>query len=67
MEERVGYIQDFINKENTSTGYEYDRYMEYRSSNFSSVITEGSGNKEECIMSCVNHYLGLNIMIYLKL
>ncbi|KNF07693.1 putative pyridoxal phosphate-dependent acyltransferase [Gottschalkia purinilytica] len=60
IEKRAKYIQDFINKENRYTGYEYDRYLEYGASNLSNVITENSGNKKECILWCVNHYLSLN-------
>lgn len=60
IEERANYIQEFINKENIDTGYEYDRYMENGASNLSNVITEHSGDKKECILWCVNHYLSLN-------
>lgn len=60
IEERSRYIQDFISKENEGTGYEYDRYMEQGASNFSNVIDESSGDKKECILWCVNHYLSLN-------
>lgn len=60
IDERAKYIQDFINQENMDKGYEYDRYMEYGASNFSNVVTEYSGEKMECILWCVNHYLSLN-------
>ncbi|KMT21954.1 aminotransferase class I/II-fold pyridoxal phosphate-dependent enzyme [Clostridium cylindrosporum] len=60
VEERARYVQHFIDKENMDIGYEYDRYMEYGASNFSSVVTEHNKKKKECILWCVNHYLSLN-------
>lgn len=60
IEERARLIQGFIDVENTGDGYEYDRYMEFGASNFSNVVTENSGEKRECILWCVNHYLSLN-------
>lgn len=60
IEERAKLIQDFINKENKSTGNAYDRYLENGASTFMNVVTEHSGTKKECILWCVNHYLSLN-------
>lgn len=60
LDERARYIQNFIDQENMHTGYEYDRYMEYGASNYSNVVTEYSGDKKQCILWCVNHYLSLN-------
>lgn len=60
LEARAGYIQNFIDRENNEMGYEYDRYMESGAANYTNVVTEHSGDKKECILWCVNHYLSLN-------
>ena len=60
IDERAGYVQDFIDSANQGIGYEYDRFMELGAANFAHVVTEHSGSKKECILWCVNHYLSLN-------
>jgi glycine C-acetyltransferase len=60
IDERAKIIQDFVEKENKSTGNAYDRYLENGPSTLMNVITEHSGIKKECILWCVNHYLSLN-------
>lgn len=60
IEDRSEIIQEFVDKQNSSTGNAYDRYLEYGPSTFMNVITENSGANKECIMWCVNHYLSLN-------
>lgn len=55
LEERAQTIQDFIDKDN-----EYGRYLEKGPSSFTNIVEEHSGEKRECILWNVNHYLGLN-------
>ncbi len=60
LEKRAQCIQDFINKENKSVGFAFDRYLEKGPATFMNVVAEHSGAKQECILWCVNHYLSLN-------
>ncbi|WP_020674687.1 aminotransferase class I/II-fold pyridoxal phosphate-dependent enzyme [Geopsychrobacter electrodiphilus] len=60
IDERASRIQAYIDHANSGSGYEYDRFLEFGASNFGNVVTENSGNKKECILWCVNHYLSLN-------
>lgn len=60
IDERANIIQAFIDKENMSGGNAHDRYLENGASTLMNVISEHSGNKKECILWCVNHYLSLN-------
>lgn len=55
LEDRAQMIQDFIDKDN-----EYGRYLENGPGTFVNVVTEHSGEKKECILWNVNHYLSLN-------
>jgi len=40
--------------------YSNDRYTEQGSDSQAVIITESSGKRRECILWCINHYLGLN-------
>lgn len=60
LEYRAQTVQDFIDKENQSIGNAYDRYLESGSATSMNVVTEHSGEKIECILWNVNHYLSLN-------
>jgi glycine C-acetyltransferase len=60
LEDRAKIIQDFVDNENKGAGNAHDRYLESGPSTIMNVITENSGNKKECILWCVNHYLSLN-------
>ncbi|MGI2328154.1 aminotransferase class I/II-fold pyridoxal phosphate-dependent enzyme [Planococcus sp. YIM B11945] len=55
LEERAATIQRFVEVDN-----EYDRYLEGGAATLMNVITEGSGEIQECILWNVNHYLSLN-------
>lgn len=50
-------VKDLQNSEGL---YSNDRYTERGSDSHAMVITEGTGKRNECILWCVNHYLGLN-------
>ncbi|MHB8126190.1 MAG: aminotransferase class I/II-fold pyridoxal phosphate-dependent enzyme [Desulfitobacteriaceae bacterium] len=60
FEKRAELIHDFIDKENKSIGYAFDRYLENGPATSMNVVEEHSGAKKECILWCVNHYLSLN-------
>lgn len=38
----------------------WDRYTEFGSDSFATVITDHDQKRRECILWCLNHYLGLN-------
>ncbi|CAG2532480.1 glycine C-acetyltransferase [Maribacter dokdonensis] len=40
--------------------YPFERYTEFGSNTHGSVISEFSGESKQCILWCINHYLGLN-------
>ncbi len=60
IDERAEIIQEFVDGENKKNGNAYDRYLENGASTLMNVITKHSGQKKECILWCVNHYLSLN-------
>ncbi len=60
IDERAEIIQDFVDSENRKNGNAHDRYLENGPSTLMNVITKHSGQKKECILWCVNHYLSLN-------
>ncbi|AIY06944.1 8-amino-7-oxononanoate synthase [Planococcus sp. PAMC 21323] len=55
LEERAKTIHSFVEVDN-----EYDRYLESGPATLMNVITEQTGEKKECILWNVNHYLSLN-------
>jgi len=55
--EAMESLKDMQNREGL---YSNDRYTERGSDSQAVVITEHSGMKKDCILWCVNHYLGLN-------
>ncbi|MDB5106303.1 MAG: 8-amino-7-oxononanoate synthase [Fibrobacteres bacterium] len=50
-------LKDLQNKEEL---FSYDRFTESGSDSKATVITQFSNQKKECILWCLNHYLGLN-------
>ncbi|TJY41753.1 aminotransferase class I/II-fold pyridoxal phosphate-dependent enzyme [Cohnella pontilimi] len=55
LEERAQSLQDFVDKDN-----EYGRYLENGPATLMNVVSEHTGEKRECILWNVNHYLSLN-------
>ena len=53
-------MQTVKNLQNSEGLYSNDRFTELGSDSQAMVITEGTGQKQECILWCINHYLGLN-------
>jgi glycine C-acetyltransferase len=50
-------LKDLQNKEGL---FSYDRFTEKGSDSFATVITQYDELKKDCILWCLNHYLGLN-------
>lgn len=55
--ESMQSLKDMQNREGL---YSNDRFTESGSDSQALVITEEGGRRQECILWCVNHYLGLN-------
>ena len=60
LDERARFIQAYIDHANDDTGYEYDRYVKHGASPHAEVVTARTGEFQECILWCANHYLSLN-------
>lgn len=60
FDEIAGAMQNLKDFQNQEGLYSNDRYTERGSDSQAVVITEDGGTKRECILWCVNHYLGLN-------
>lgn len=60
LDDRAGYISEFKKKQNINGKYTFDIYTEKGSYTTANIVTPFSGNKKECILWCINHYLNLN-------
>ena len=60
----VGVIAEIMNSAKKAqihnNEYSFERYTEFGSDTHGSVISQLSGEKKQCILWCINHYLGLN-------
>ncbi len=53
-------MYDHINRQIEHGVYSNDRYTEFGSDVAGTIVSESSNSKNECILWCINHYLGLN-------
>lgn len=55
--EKIHELKVLQNKEKL---WSYDRFTESGSATSAKVITESDGESRDCVLWCINHYLGLN-------
>lgn len=53
-------LQELKDMQNRERIFSYDRFTERGSDSHAVVITEADRSRKECILWCLNHYLGLN-------
>lgn len=53
-------LQELKDLQNQEGLFPYDRFSEFGSDSYASIITEATGDKRECIVWCLNHYLAMN-------
>jgi 7-keto-8-aminopelargonate synthetase-like enzyme len=56
----AGVLHDLKVMQNKEGLFSYDRFTERGSDSQATVITEFNDSKKDCILWCLNHYLGLN-------
>jgi 8-amino-7-oxononanoate synthase len=56
----AGVLHELKGMQNREGLFSYDRYTEKGSDAHATIITQFDGNKKECVLWCLNHYLGLN-------
>ncbi len=56
----AGVLHELKVMQNKEGLFSYDRFTEKGSDSHATIVNPFDGNKSECILWCLNHYLGLN-------